>query len=362
MSRPDRYDDLRELAKALGRPLGDEGRARQRRRVAPGALYLVVAALAAAATFAWRALPPCGLGACAPTEPPARVRDRVAVALAPSDDRDGAPASPAATAEPAAAAERTPAAEPAPTADGGERLDTNRIATLLAGERGTTLAETDAPTRPVPIRTAPPTPAPTVHRAPSAVATVHHPIAVPSPLATALPEEPIDETIGAATSDEARPAERIASARRRDGWVGRAERDAYDPRNDARDRDEDGRPDVSGRWLLTNAIETTTHAPYSGMRVRFRVRLEQHGERVVGRGEKFTVDDRPVPPAQRTPITLEGTIRGREVTLRFVERGSRRTSRGGFHWYVSPDGRRLQGTFESTAAGARGRSHASRDG
>jgi hypothetical protein len=182
------------------------------------------------------------------------------------------------------------------------------------------------------------------------------------PSATPLPEEPIDETIGAEPSS-GRVVERRAPPRRRDGWVTRADRDTYDPRDDAVPYDdEDAVPDVSGRWLLTNAVDATSYGPYAGMRVRFRVRLEQHGDRIVGRGEKFTVDDEPVPPAQRSPITLEGTIHGRDVTVRFVERGTRRTSEGGFRWRVSPDGKRLQGTFESTAAGARGRSHASRDG
>jgi hypothetical protein len=114
--------------------------------------------------------------------------------------------------------------------------------------------------------------------------------------------------------------------------------------------------------MVTNAIDEAEVAAFAGLRIRFRVRLEQHGDRIVGRGEKFTVDDKPVPASQRSPIELEGTVRGRDVLVRFVEHGSRRTSSGGMRWRISPDGDRLQGTFGSTAAGARGRSLASRDG
>jgi hypothetical protein len=48
--------------------------------------------------------------------------------------------------------------------------------------------------------------------------------------------------------------------------------------------------------------------------------------------------------------------------MRFVEHGARRDSNGRFRWRVSPDGRRLDGTFDSTAADSAGRSHANREG
>jgi hypothetical protein len=121
-------------------------------------------------------------------------------------------------------------------------------------------------------------------------------------------------------------------------------------------------PNLTGRWLLTNAIDATNVPAFAGLRIRFRLELEQHGERLTGRGVKFTVDDKPVPPSQRTPIELEGTVRGRDVVVRFVERGTRRVSNGAFRWRLSPDGERLEGSFGSTAARSRGRSHASRDG
>jgi hypothetical protein len=318
-------------------------------------LYLAVAAAAAAATFGWRALAPCGLGDCPPPTAAPPPRDRVAVALAPSDDPTATPAD-----ETVGRADGP--AVPTPPAEDDRPLGTNRIDTLLAAERGDPApAIADPTTRIVRTTTPRPVPAatPTV-RAPAAVASAVRTAARPSPVATPLPEATADTV-------ERDAPEIIIVERpplpRRDGWIARAERDAFDPRGEPRaEEDVDDEPDLSGRWLLTNAIEDTSYGPYAGMRIRFRVRLEQHGDRIVGHGEKFTVDDKPVPPSQRTPIMLEGSIRGRDVTVSFVERGTRRASHGGFHWRVSPDGKRLQGTLDSSAGNARGRSHASRDG
>ncbi len=339
---PHRLDDLFALAKALTARPGPGGAPTKPRRFPRGAVYLMVAVVTATMTFAWRAVAPCGFRP-SPTAvsdmPP--LRDTVAVALAPQGETDPSD-------DPAEA----PAMEP--TSDQVERLDTTRIDGILAAQRATPIAEVGVPPRaPTPRRA--PVGKPTVVRAPVAAATI-----VLRPTATPLPEP----TSNAAFEGDAPPivVEPPPPRPRGDGWVARADRDRYDPHDDVEPADEtDSEPDVSGRWLLTNAIAATSYGPYAGMRIRFRVRLEQHGDRIVGRGEKFTVDDRPVPPGQRTPIEIEGTIEGREVSVRFVERGTRRTSSGGFRWRVSPDGKRLQGTFRSTAAGTEGPSHASRE-
>lgn len=122
-----------------------------------------------------------------------------------------------------------------------------------------------------------------------------------------------------------------------------------------------GRRDLSGAWLVTNTIQETTRGAFRGLRIRFRVELRQEGSRLTGQGRKFTVDDRPVAPGERTPIDLEGAIRDQDVELRFVEHGRWRTTRGAFHWRISSDGERLVGTFDSTAAGSAGASSARRD-
>jgi hypothetical protein len=127
-------------------------------------------------------------------------------------------------------------------------------------------------------------------------------------------------------------------------------------------KDGEAPPDVSGPWDLTNAIDFTTYPDFAGLRIRFRVRLEQHGDRITGRGTKWAVNGELLPPRQRTPIALDGSIQGRDVVLRFVEQGTRRLSNGGFRWRLSADGARMHGTFDSSAAGARGSSHARRSG
>lgn len=121
-------------------------------------------------------------------------------------------------------------------------------------------------------------------------------------------------------------------------------------------------PTLSGRWTVTNAIETTNRRAFTGLRIRFRIELEQRGDRLTGRGVKVAVDEKRLPRRQQTRIVLAGTIRGEEAVVRFVEHGTRRASTGGFRWRISPDGRRLQGTFDSNAAASRGRSDATRDG
>lgn len=120
--------------------------------------------------------------------------------------------------------------------------------------------------------------------------------------------------------------------------------------------------DLSGAWLVTNTIQETSRGAFRGLRIRFRVELRQDGSRLTGRGRKFTVDDRPVAPGERTPIELEGEINDRQVVLRFVEHGRWRTTRGAFRWWISPDGDRLVGSFGSTAAASTGASSARRDG
>lgn len=120
-------------------------------------------------------------------------------------------------------------------------------------------------------------------------------------------------------------------------------------------------PNLSGHWLVTNVVDRTTYSRFAGLRIGFRIDIEQHGNAITGRGEKYAVDEQPVPRRQRTPIAFEGRVHGHEAVVRFVEHGTRRVSHGAFHWRISPDGANLEGTFESSAAGTHGRSRADRD-
>jgi penicillin-binding protein 1A len=118
--------------------------------------------------------------------------------------------------------------------------------------------------------------------------------------------------------------------------------------------------DLSGWWEMTNTIQSTNYAQYKGLRLGYRLQLEQDGDRISGRGQKWSENGRNLPSSARTPITVTGTVDGDTVTLRFTERGAKRTTGGSFSWELSADRTALKGSFESSAAKTSGRSVAYR--
>jgi hypothetical protein len=119
-------------------------------------------------------------------------------------------------------------------------------------------------------------------------------------------------------------------------------------------RREESEADLSGWWELTNTIQSTNYSAYQGLRLGYRVQLEQDGDRITGRGQKWSESGRPVSAGARSPIILSGRIDGRRVTLQYTERGARRSTSGSFSFTLSPDGSALRGSFSSTAAAASG--------
>jgi hypothetical protein len=140
--------------------------------------------------------------------------------------------------------------------------------------------------------------------------------------------------------------------------VRRAER--YEPEEPPAEMEREPVDDLSGWWELTNTIQSTNFAEYQGLRLSYRLQLEQDGDRITGRGQKWSEDGRPVPAAGRTPLTVSGTIEGGKVTLQFTERGARRSTAGGFSWHLSSSRASLRGTFWSNAANTSGASVARR--
>ena len=135
----------------------------------------------------------------------------------------------------------------------------------------------------------------------------------------------------------------------------RAEKDA--------EEEEEAEPaasDLSGWWEMTNRIDETNYAQFKGLRLGYRVQLEQDGNRITGRGQKWTEGGRAIGASGRTPITVEGRIEGRKVVLSFTEHGAKRTTSGGFTWNLSADRTEMRGSFWSTAASTKGRSTAVR--
>jgi penicillin-binding protein 1A len=133
-----------------------------------------------------------------------------------------------------------------------------------------------------------------------------------------------------------------------------------EPEEDRDDRRAAPSDDLSGWWELSNQIQETNYDAYRGLRLGYRLHLEQDGNRITGRGQKWSEDGRTVPAGGRTPLTVRGTVDGGTVHLEFTEHGAKRSTGGGFEWRLAPDGSTLRGNFWSTAADTRGRSVARR--
>jgi len=118
--------------------------------------------------------------------------------------------------------------------------------------------------------------------------------------------------------------------------------------------------DLSGWWEMTNTIQSTNYADFKGLRLGYRLQIEQEGDRLVGRGQKWSENGRTLPAGARSPITVTGTVDGRNVTLQFTERGAKRSTNGSFSWQLSADRTALRGSFRSTAADTSGSSLARR--
>jgi hypothetical protein len=116
---------------------------------------------------------------------------------------------------------------------------------------------------------------------------------------------------------------------------------------------------VTGWWTVTNEVQATSYERYRGLRLMYRLRLQQDGNRISGHGQKWAENGHPIPRASRTPIEVSGTIEGRRLVLTFTERGFRRVSGGAFELEVMEHGR-LGGTFQSDAAQSQGTSVAQR--
>ncbi len=138
------------------------------------------------------------------------------------------------------------------------------------------------------------------------------------------------------------------------------EEEVKEEKAEEEEADDADAPDLSGWWEMTNRIQSTNYAQYKGLRLGYRIHLEQEGNRITGRGQKWTEDGRSVAAAARTPLTITGTVEGRTVKLKFTEQGTRRSTNGGFTWTLSADRSRLNGSFWSDAADTSGSSSAVR--
>lgn len=117
---------------------------------------------------------------------------------------------------------------------------------------------------------------------------------------------------------------------------------------------EEASSDLSGWWELTNRIASTNYKDFVGLRLGYRLKLEQDGSRITGSGQKWTEDGRTLAGAARSRISVSGRVEGNTITLEFTEQGSKRASGGGFELKLSGDQSTLRGDFWSDVANTKG--------
>jgi hypothetical protein len=118
------------------------------------------------------------------------------------------------------------------------------------------------------------------------------------------------------------------------------------------------RLDLTGKWLLKHVVHRSGRSGYRGLVLLFRVDLVQRGDRVTGTAVKWRENGRLVAPGARSVLRIDGTVRGHEITGRFVETGGRRPSRGSFRWTYSVREGWLSGSFATDISSASGESTA----
>lgn len=119
-------------------------------------------------------------------------------------------------------------------------------------------------------------------------------------------------------------------------------------------------PDLTGKWNVVNTVHTTSYRSFKDMRIGFAVSINQNGKTFTAQGQKISENGRTLPAGDRTPIQVNGVIKGDRIEATFSEQGSARKTSGRFVWKIDRAGGLLTGTFASTAARASGKSTATR--
>jgi transcriptional regulator with XRE-family HTH domain len=118
-------------------------------------------------------------------------------------------------------------------------------------------------------------------------------------------------------------------------------------------------PDLSGYWTLDTRIESSSMHSYEGLQLGYRLELHQAGGRITGQGVKTRENGRDIGQSAQTPISVQGSVDGKRLTLTFIETGRQRESGGKMILDVNDDGV-LRGRFSSSAARSSGTAEARR--
>ena len=119
-------------------------------------------------------------------------------------------------------------------------------------------------------------------------------------------------------------------------------------------RTADSLPNVTGSWKVATYVESSSYSRFNGLRLGYDLTLKQTGDRVTGSGRKVTENGKGIARRAQTPVALIGTVERDQLNLDFIERGTRRSTKGTFLLVIDEKGT-LTGRFSSEAAKSSGR-------
>ncbi len=119
--------------------------------------------------------------------------------------------------------------------------------------------------------------------------------------------------------------------------------------------------DLSGSWKFTFYIESSSLKSTIGKSAEYQIYISQTSESVNGNGEKRKVNGVAIPTAQHDRLTFKGAVEDRKLNVTYTLFGTRRTTDGTFSVNVKDD-KRMEGTFDGTAATTKGRVVAIKNG
>ena len=112
--------------------------------------------------------------------------------------------------------------------------------------------------------------------------------------------------------------------------------------------------DMTGSWEIEFEVVSTAYRPFMGLRYTYKTHLLQNGKDIEGSGEKWWENGVEVPAPLHTAIKLKGASTRERVVLTYELKGAKRDSIGSMTLEKTQDLGVLKGTFDGTAAEAKG--------
>ncbi|MCK6531253.1 hypothetical protein L6R50_28050 [Myxococcota bacterium] len=112
---------------------------------------------------------------------------------------------------------------------------------------------------------------------------------------------------------------------------------------------------LSGDYLITNRIESSSLKRYVGLELTYRVTFVQQDRILHGHGEKYLENGTRIGATARSPIDLDCEVQEDHIQCTTREQGARRDTSGSYRWAIGSGGE-FRGRFTSTAADSAGSS------